>query len=314
MSDVERRYHETWLGMAQPIEGLVVSVPVLVDAQCMQRLPVTEHHKLIALTGAESPRLTDVPRFLREVLGYPDGTFVTEFPEGLRLDVVEGQQTIVPTRGLLRRGPPPPKPEGLPDDSTPTSRAGENFVLLTWELPTGLDLDAKENVTGAWFYEPTAKFERLLRAARVPIGLLFNGDSVRLLYAPHGESTGHLTFRFKDLVTFGGRPLFDAMVMLLHARRLFGVLPEHQLPALLEQSRRRQANVATALDANRETLRGRLRSNPDLVNGQFVPLYFASWDEMRQAAGLFLQLNGDPRQAGNPQAAQQVAFFAASFP
>lgn len=247
MSDVERRYHETWLGMAQPIEGLVVSVPVLVDAQCMQRLPAAEQHKLAALTGAEQPALTDVPRFLREVLGYPDDAFVTTFPEDLRLDVVEGHQTIVPTRGLLRRGPPPPKAEGLPDDSTPTSRAGEQFVLLTWELPPGLDLDKKETVTGAWFYEPTAKFERLLRAARVPIGLLFNGGSVRLVYAPHGESTGHLTFRFADLVTAGGRPLFDALVMLLHARRLFGVLREHQLPALLEQSRRRQANVTEAL-------------------------------------------------------------------
>ncbi|RKI00699.1 hypothetical protein D7Y15_37670 [Corallococcus sp. AB030] len=233
--------------MAQPIEGLVVSVPVLEDAQCMQRLPVTEQHKLIALAGTEAPRVSDVPRFLREVLGYPDGAFVTAFPEDLRLDIVEGQQTLVPTRGLLRRGPPPPKPEGLPDDSTPTSRGGEGFVLLTWELPPGLDLDAKEAVTGAWFYGPTAKFERLLRAARVPVGLLFNGVSVRLVYAPHGESTGHLTFRFADLVTASGRPLFDAMVMLLHARRLFGVLPEHQLPALLEQSRRRQANVTEAL-------------------------------------------------------------------
>lgn len=247
MSDIERRYHEKWLGMAQPIEGLVVSIPVLVDAQCMQKLPVSEHHKLAAITGVDSPVLTDVPRFLREVLGYPEGAFVTEFPQELRLDVPEGHQTIVPTRGLLRRGPPPPKPEGLPDDSTPTSRAGERFVMLTWELPVGLDLDKKENTTGEWFYEPTAKFERLLRAARVPIGLVFNGASVRLVYAPHGESTGHLTFRFADLVTSNGRELFDAMVMLLHARRLFGVLPEHQLPALLEQSRRRQANVTEAL-------------------------------------------------------------------
>ena len=27
-----------------------------------------------------------------------------------------------------------------------------------------------------------------------------------------------------------------------------------------------------------------LRENPGLVNGQFVPLYFASWDELRAAA------------------------------
>jgi hypothetical protein len=55
MSDIERRYHETWLGMAQPIEGLVVSIPVLVDAQCMQRLPVHEQHAFVALVGEEKP-------------------------------------------------------------------------------------------------------------------------------------------------------------------------------------------------------------------------------------------------------------------
>ncbi|WP_235685894.1 DNA methyltransferase [Corallococcus silvisoli] len=213
----------------------------------MQRLPVSAQSRFTLLAGRESPRVTDVPRFLGEVLGYTGDDFVTEFPEDLRLDIAEGQQTLRPTRGLRRRGPPPARPEGLPDDSTPISRAAEGFVLLTWELPPGLDLDKKEDMTGAWFYEPTAKFDRLLRAARVPIGLLFNGDSVRLLYAPHGETSGHLTFRFKDLVTSSGRPLFDAMVMLLHARRLFGVLPEHQLPALLEQSRRRQADVTEAL-------------------------------------------------------------------
>lgn len=249
MNDVERRYHQTWLGMAQPIEGLVVSIPVLEDAQCMQRLPVSAQSRFILLAGRESPRVTDVPRFLREVLGYSEEDFTTEFPEDLRLDIAEGQQTLRPTRGLRRRGPPPAKPEGLPDASTPISRAAEGFALLTWELPTGLDLDKKEDTTGAWFYEPTAKFDRLLRAARVPIGLLFNGDSVRLMYAPHGETSGHLTFRFKDVVTASGRPLFDAMVMLLHARRAFGVLPEHQLPALLEQSRRRQADVTEELAA-----------------------------------------------------------------
>ena len=131
MSDLERRYHVTWLGMAQPVEGLVVSVPVLEDAQCMQRLHGSEQAKLIALTGDEKPLLTDVPRFLAEVLDYPQGSWVTEFPEDLRLDVVEGQQTLRPTRGLKRRGPPPAKPEGLPDDSTPSSRAAEGFTLLT---------------------------------------------------------------------------------------------------------------------------------------------------------------------------------------
>ncbi len=31
--DADRIFHETWLGLAQPIEGLVFSVPVLAEAQ-----------------------------------------------------------------------------------------------------------------------------------------------------------------------------------------------------------------------------------------------------------------------------------------
>src|SRR3954454_8680491 len=44
-----------------------------------------------------------------------------------------------------------------------------------------------------------------------------------------------------------GRPLLDAFVMLLSVRRFFSVAREHQLPALLADSRRRQANVTNEL-------------------------------------------------------------------
>jgi hypothetical protein len=36
--DADRIFHETWLGLAQPIEGLVFSVPVLAEAQIAPRL------------------------------------------------------------------------------------------------------------------------------------------------------------------------------------------------------------------------------------------------------------------------------------
>ena len=52
MSDIETRFHETWLGMVQPIEGLVVSVPVLVDAQCMARQSPAAQRTLRELTLA----------------------------------------------------------------------------------------------------------------------------------------------------------------------------------------------------------------------------------------------------------------------
>ena len=70
---------------------------------------------------------------------------------------------------------------------------------------------------------------------------------VRLVYAPHGESSGHITFRIDDMATVGGRPILDAFVMLLSAVRFFGVAEEKALPALLAESRKRQANVTNEL-------------------------------------------------------------------
>jgi hypothetical protein len=81
----------------------------------------------------------------------------------------------------------------------------------------------------------------------VPIGLLTNRREVRLVYAPHGESSGAITFRLDDMASVGGRPILDAFVMLLSANRFFGVLPERALPALLAESRTRQANVTNEL-------------------------------------------------------------------
>ena len=81
----------------------------------------------------------------------------------------------------------------------------------------------------------------------MPIGVLTNRDELRLVYAPHGESSGHITFRVEEIASVAGRSIFDAFVMLLSAERFFGVAPEHQLPALLRDSRTRQANVTNEL-------------------------------------------------------------------
>jgi hypothetical protein len=43
MAGAEERFHEEWLGMVQPVEGLVVSIPVLVEAQCLSRQPPEAH-------------------------------------------------------------------------------------------------------------------------------------------------------------------------------------------------------------------------------------------------------------------------------
>jgi hypothetical protein len=77
---------------------------------------------------------------------------------------------------------------------------------------------------------------------------------------------------------------------------------------------RRQLGITTALDLNTDRLTTRLASNPALVNGQFVPLYFASFDELRRAVDLFVRVEGEPRAAGSQEGAFYVALLASSFP
>jgi len=54
-----------------------------------------------------------------------------------------------------------------------------------------------------------------------------------------------------------------------------------------------RANVVTQLDANRERLRSRLAANPQLINAQFIPLNFSSWDELVSVVDIFVRANGD---------------------
>lgn len=254
MSDVEQRFHETWLGMVQPIDGLVVSIPVLVDAQCMERQTTETQGKLIDLcppTGESEAGLTgraigDLPRFLAELLGLGRDLFDNgdTIPEELSLYVPEGKQTLRPTLALRKQDDAPPSAGA---DTTPAGRAGSRFEMLVWDLPRGLDLDRSEILTGTWDYPPAAKFDRLLRHCRVSIGLLTNREVVRLVYAPHGESSGAITFKLDEMASVGGRPILDAFVMLLSATRFFAVARERALPALLAESRKRQANVTNEL-------------------------------------------------------------------
>ena len=78
--------------------------------------------------------------------------------------------------------------------------------------------------------------------------------------------------------------------------------------------RRNQANATTLLDSNRDRLRSRLATNPALVNGQFIPLFFESWDELRQGIDLFIRAEGDPRRASNQQVQRIIALLNSYFP
>lgn len=77
---------------------------------------------------------------------------------------------------------------------------------------------------------------------------------------------------------------------------------------------RRERNLTTALDGSRERLASYLTANPRLIAAQFLPLYFDTWEDMRQGFDLFLRSEGNARYARDQAAARVIAIYAASFP
>jgi hypothetical protein len=78
---------------------------------------------------------------------------------------------------------------------------------------------------------------------------------------------------------------------------------------------RRERNVSSQLDANRATLVARLAANPALAtSGQFVPLYFQSWEQLRQAVELFVRTGGNPNASNDPTTRLWFAVLAHAFP
>lgn len=78
---------------------------------------------------------------------------------------------------------------------------------------------------------------------------------------------------------------------------------------------RRQRGISTELDANRDRLLARIEVNPALATGgQFLPLYFESWEQMRQMINLFVRANGNPGATNDPTARTYLAILASTFP
>lgn len=250
--------------MVQPIEGLVFSPTVLADkgigrpdegpAQLQRQFLELCPYRQIKEGKEEQPSISDLCAFLEQFLQLTPDLFDAgdALPKELSLDVPEANQVLRPTLAL-RKLAAVDVPEGT--DATEAAKAGAAYEMLVWDLADpacagvdaiGLDLDEPEALTGEWRYPPTAKFDRLLRHVRVPIGLLTNRDELRLIYAPHGESTGHLTFRLKHMDGVDGRNAIDALRRLLSANSFF-LDPSTSLPVLLAECRERQANVTTEL-------------------------------------------------------------------
>ena len=258
-NDAPIRDHKAWLGYVQQ-DGLVVSPTALVDAQVVldrNTLPMQERFlpftkEVTDNDDSEIIVIADFPKFAREFLGWPKDCLygldsALSLPDALTVALPDYSETLAPTFSFKD---PRPKDTNQP------------WLLLVQTLPLATDLDARVAADErGWSASPTQRMERLLRETKVPIGVLFNGTQIRLLYAPHGENSGNITFTVRHMTEVAGRPILAALHMLLREACSGATPSEARLPALLRRSREYQSTVSTTLaqqvlDSLYELLRG----------------------------------------------------------
>lgn len=236
--------HLEWIGFVQP-KGLVVSAPALVragaildrrDADGQRLLRECVEQRLFTPGGEPASWLPDFRRFAERVLSwsfsskYFAGTEDSPIPSGLEI--------TLPNEGLLR--PTFAVGERDPQEGRPP------WQLLVIAVPPEQDLD-KVVSEDALETSPHGRLERLLRQTKVSAGLLFNGRVIRLLSAPHGESSGWLDFQVADMMLTAGRPISTALRLLLSQTRLLALPKSERLAALLADSRKYQSEVSERL-------------------------------------------------------------------
>ena len=231
--------HLEWIGYVQPV-GLVVSAAALLDCQAYvdRNIFATQQAILECLSEDSPPRITDFPRFTQSVLDWRPTDLEKIDPDSpphkaLCIALPEYGQILLPSFAV---------PDHHADQEAPP------WLMLIIQLTPGTDFDRLTNdPQSTWNASPQAKCERLLRETRIPIGLLINGDAIRLVYSPRGENTGHATFPVAAMTSVAGRPILSALHMLLCAQRLFILPADQRLPALLTHSRKAQSRVSEQL-------------------------------------------------------------------
>lgn len=276
----EEYAHLEWLGYVQPI-GLIVSVPAMLEAQCyINKNIIGEHARFLeCLPRGKNdeiiPEITDFAAFASKCLEW-EAEDLKEIPQRVPLsEELSSLEVILPQYHETLR----------PTHAVPVFEPKEYespWQMLIQQLPTGTDFDEPSEADSSrhWHAAPQLKFERLLREAQVPIGLLSNCRQLRLVYAPRGESSGHATFNVDEMVQVAGRPMFAALHMLLSADRMFTLGEKQRLPSILANSRKYQNTVSTklaeqVLAALYELMRG-FQSANDVRKGELLREVLAS--------------------------------------
>ncbi len=240
--------HLDWLGFVQP-HGLVVSAPALAHAGAILNRNDIEGQGLlrdcveerVVKEGEDTePWIPDFESFARSVLGWQFAprafervTDSASAPSELVVRLPEHDEILRPDYAIRHW---PPRTNGEPA-----------WQLLVRVVAPAQEFDALESGEGVLEASTHSKMERLVRATRASAGVIFNGKAIRLLSAPHGESSGWMDFRVADMLQTPGRPIVAALRLLLGQNRLLTLPVEERLPALLAKSRDYQNVVSERL-------------------------------------------------------------------
>lgn len=250
-----------WIGYLQPV-GLVVAPAALARIGAWPAPQGAADNDAVAAALAEG----DPWRFFRDILGWPVDRIAgapggPPLPDVLRVAFPEQDTLLEPHGAVLTR------------DGTPQ--------LLVRIEPDDLVLDRRATLAG-WEATAQQRFERLLRETGQVAGVLVGAREtgrrdgaatervLRLVVAPRGEISGHMSWPLAALANVAGRPMLAGLKLLLDAHALFTGPPSHRLPAMLAESRAAQADVSTRLAGQvlaslHELLRGLDAAAPDVI-------------------------------------------------
>ena len=286
--------HLEWIGFVKPT-GLVVSAPTLVRAGVILNRRDIQGQNLLndwadshQHPPAVPPQRFESPQeafcsFARQVLewsfspkGYA-GTAEAPIPAELEAQILESGDVSSPdfavrAAPLTTTASSAASPELATVVADGSNGAGSRWQLLVSITDAGTGFD-RAGRTGLEL-SAHSRMERLLRHTGAPAGLLFNGDTLRLISAPSGESSGWVDFQIADMRQTAGRPICAAMRELLHQNRLLSVPTDRRLAALLRDSRKFQNEVSErlaqqVLHALYELLRG-FQAAHDATRGELL--------------------------------------------
>ena len=228
--------HQEWIGFVQPV-GLVVAPTVMVDAQVVPDRNISGRQRdfceLLEEEGSGTTarwRAPDLRKLFLEYLKWEDGDLEDAGAhEELEISLPELEVVLSPTWAV------------------PSDDSDDEWMMLIRVEEGSANFDKPPDDANTWNATRHARFERLLRDTGIPIGLLCNEECIRLIYAPRGESSGHITFDFSEMASPAGRPILAAFDMLLSAGALFVGPEQARLPVLLAKSRDAQVEVSTQL-------------------------------------------------------------------